>query len=94
MIKIEKEFITYRGGQIDRLKIKPKKLVFVLKEEEMGKKSVGKYFVLSDGDHPVKIVFSEEEARKSKPRYIDAFDETGKWVDAWKYVDNEYTHNF
>lgn len=94
MMKIEKEFITYRGGQIDRLKIKPKKLVFVLKEEEMSEKSVGKYFVVSEIDQPDKIVFSEEEARKSRSRYIDAFDENGKWVNSWKRVNDEYTDNF
>lgn len=94
MIKIEKEFITYRGGQIDRLKIKPKKLVFVLKEEKMSEKSVGKYFVVSEIDQPDKIMFSEEEARKSRFQYIDAFDENGKWVNSWKRINDEYTDNF
>lgn len=89
-----KEYITYRGGQIDRLKIKPKKLVFVLKEEEMAEKLTGKYFVLSEVDQPNKIVFSEKEARKSKSRYIDVFDENGKWVNSWKHVDGKYTDGF
>lgn len=43
-MKIEKEFITYRGGRIDRLKIKPKMLIYVLKEvkEDEEEKTYGR----------------------------------------------------
>ena len=53
-----------------------------------------KYFVCSDGDHPRKIHFDFEEAKGQWDEYIDAFDENGNWVQAWKYVDGEWTTDF
>ena len=50
------------------------------------------YFVGSDGDSPDIITFSLEAAIKEGDRFIDIFDENGKWVGGYERTqpDGEY----
>ena len=59
-------------------------------------KNAATMFVLSNGDSPMKIVFSEEDALNSGVEYIDAFDENGNLVNSLKINPNtmEYTDDF
>jgi len=45
------------------------------------------YFVVSEGDEPEKIYFSDEEAFASGAMYIDGFDEEGLKVISYKLQD-------
>lgn len=56
-----------------------------------------KYFVLSNGDEPLQIFFTLENAQDygNNGDYIDSFDENGKRVDSWKCLnDDEWTQEF
>lgn len=53
-----------------------------------------KYFVTSNGDSPDAIFFSWDEARDTNADYIDAFDEHGKHLVAYKFVNGSYTQEF
>lgn len=53
-----------------------------------------KYFVVSNGDAPDGIFFNLEDAKADESIYIDMFDSKGKWVNAIKFVNGEWTENF
>jgi hypothetical protein len=57
-------------------------------------KSEEKYFVLSDGERPTKIVFKATDAFTTKEPYIDSFDVSGNLVKSYKFENNEYTTDF
>lgn len=53
-----------------------------------------KYFVATEGDEPVRIIFNQIEAFGSGYEYLDSFDESGEKHTAYKFVDNEYITDF
>ena len=48
-----------------------------------------KYFVLSNGDAPNKIVFCRDTAFSSNSLYIDGFNEKGEFVGSFRAIDEE-----
>tara|TARA_Y100001973_G_C5196436_1_gene334565 strand:+ start:119 stop:301 length:183 start_codon:yes stop_codon:yes gene_type:complete len=53
-----------------------------------------KYWVLSEGEEPYKLVFNEQDAFDSKAEFIDGFDETGNLVVSYMFRNNMYTKDF
>jgi len=49
-----------------------------------------KYYVGSNGDAPLKIMFDEIDAFVSGYEYLDVFDESGDFVELFQLVDGEY----
>lgn len=53
---------------------------------DMEKISDAKYYVLSDGNSPSRILFSKQDIMIGAPAaYIDSFDENGQLLDSYKY---------
>lgn len=49
-----------------------------------------KYFVGSNGDEPLVLFFNQIDAFVSGYRFLDSFDECGKRVNSYEFVNEEY----
>ena len=52
------------------------------------------YWVASEGEIPLRIIFNPVVAHESGYTYLDAFDKDGMPLESYKLVDGQYTTSF
>lgn len=48
------------------------------------------YYVASDGEAPLELFFNDIDTFVSGYKYLDLFDECGKYVKTYEFISNEY----